>query len=109
MKFSELTKTSRLNEAGSKAEKEISDLFYSYDFKIDAKINGNTLKITYRGVGTILTITMTFTSKSTFYTFGEDDMSYPSPNILPTVKSLEKLITFATEHEIEIKNIFLAH
>ena len=37
------------------------------------------------------------------------DMSYPSPNILPTVKSLEKLITFATEHEIEIKNIFLAH
>lgn len=109
MKFSKLTKTSKLNEANSKAEKEISDLFYSYNFKIDAKINGNTLKITYRGVEAFLTITMTFTSKSTFYTFGEKDMSYPSPNILPTVKSLEKLITFATEHEVEIKNIFLAH
>lgn len=106
MRFSKL---SGLNEAASKAEMEISDLFYSYNFKIDAKINGNTLKITYHYVGTTLTITMTFTSKSTFYTFGEDDMSYPSPNILPTVKSLERLIAFTTEHEVEIKNIFLAH
>ena len=109
MKFSELTKTSRLNEADSKAEKEISDLFYSYNFDIDAKLKGNTLKIIYYGVASGVTITMTFTSKGTVYTFGEKDMAYPSRNILPTVKGLEKLITFTTEHEIEIKNIFLAH